>query len=227
MREADNDVGALRQLRSLIFDLDGTLVDSSQGILASLAEAFQQAGLELTQPLEPSLIGPPLADIIAFLNPHLSPSKKAEIVTCFRQNYDSGGYKQVKVFDGIENLIHRFHGLSISLHIATNKRARPAQLMLRYLGWEEIFSSVYSPDSITPAASQKRELLARQLHAENLAASACLYIGDRLEDWQSAKANTIRFALAQWGFASETLRFDDDSILLASPDPAQLLFALQ
>lgn len=227
MCEADNHVGSLGQLRALIFDLDGTLVDSSQGILTSLTEAFQQAGVELTHPLGPSLIGPPLDDIIVFLNPQLNKSQRSMIATCFKRNYDSWGYKKTIPFDGIERMLHQFRSLSISLHITTNKRATPTQLILQHLGWEEIFTSVYCPDSIAPASTQKQELLASQLRAEHLSAPCSLYIGDRLEDWHSAKANAMRFAWAQWGFTAENLSFDDDSILLSSPDSSLLISALR
>lgn len=227
MSEADSNIGAHGQLRSLIFDLDGTLVDSSHGILTSLAEAFQRVGVELTKPLEPSLIGPPLDDIIALLNPQLNQSQRTTIATCFKQNYDSWGYKQTLAFDGIGSLFRQLRTLPITLHITTNKRARPTQQILKHLGWEKVFNSVYCPDSISPAATQKQELLASQLRAENLSAPHSLYIGDRLEDWHAAKANAIRFAWAQWGFTTENLSFGDDSILLSSPDSSQLMSALR
>jgi len=210
-------------LRSIIFDLDGTLLDSSQGILSSLAVAFAVAGVQPTQVLEKSLVGPPLKEIVASLTYGLDDSTIAEIISSFKSHYDALGYKQTKPYSGIYKALNFLHLKGFDLHIATNKRAGPTHLLLDYLGLSGMFKSVYTPDSFTNSFRNKTELLAAQLNGESLSCALSLYVGDRHEDWYSAQANQIRFAWAQWAYSGTCLSFSDNSLVLHSPESLHAL----
>ena len=214
-------------LQSVIFDLDGTLIDSSPGILASLAFAFQSVGIIPNQALVSSLIGPPLRETILSLLTNSSEVQVRQITEAFKSHYDTEGFKSSLPYSGVASMLKRLLADQVPMHIVTNKRARPSRLILSNLGWTSYFVNVYSPDSIMPPSASKAELLATLLRDAGLMPDQCIYIGDRLEDWHSARANKVRFAWARWGFSSDELQFEDNSICLASADVdlVQAIFA--
>jgi len=73
--------------QAVIFDLDGTLVDSSVGILHSLAHAFHSHGITPLVPLEPSLIGPPLRETITALSADIDIAKSDAIIESFKSHF--------------------------------------------------------------------------------------------------------------------------------------------
>jgi len=203
---------------TIIFDLDGTLVDSSPGILASLETAFRLAEVDPIQPLHASLIGPPLRETVAHLAPRQSISKVDQIIANFKSSYDSSGYLSTKAYPGIFIMLCALKSSGFRLHIATNKRASPTRLILSCLGWNNFFESVYSPDSFLPESASKAKLISTQLDRECLSCHQALYVGDRLEDWHSAQANGLCFAWAHWGFGADHTGFPDDIITLPTPE---------
>jgi len=204
--------------RIIIFDLDGTLVDSSIGILASLENAFRLAEVDPVQPLHASLIGPPLRETVTLLAPRQSISKVDQIIAAFKSIYDSSGYLATKAYPDVSIMLSTLKSSGFRLHIATNKRATPTHLILSSLGWNDFFESVYSPDSVLPATASKAELITIQLDRECLSCHQTLYVGDRLEDWHSAQANGLCFAWAHWGFGADHTVFPEDIITLPTPE---------
>lgn len=203
---------------TIIFDLDGTLVDSSFGILASLETAFRLAEVDPVQPFHPSLIGPTLRETVALLAPRQSISKVDQIIATFKSSYDSSGYLATKVYPGVSTMLSALKSSGFRLHIATNKRASPTRLILSCLRWNDFFESVYSPDSVLPPSVSKAQLISIQLDRECLSCHQALYVGDRLEDWHSAQANGLCFAWAHWGFGANHTGFPEDIITLPTPE---------
>lgn len=211
-------------VQNVIFDLDGTLIDSSPGILASLTSALESSGITPNQPLDSSLIGPPLREMILSLVDKPTEAQFAYMTEAFKTHYDAEGFKSSLPYPGVSLMLKRLLANHVRLHIVTNKRARPTRLILSHLNWTSCFLNVYSPDSIVPPSASKAELLGAFLLDTGIIPEQCIYIGDRVEDWHSARSNHVRFVWARWGFSGDDLRFDDNSICLAVPD-ADLLSA--
>lgn len=185
---------------TIIFDLDGTLIDSSASILAGFAGAFAAEGLSPTQALRPEIIGPPLKETLAILAGSTDSALIDRLAGHFKAHYDTVGYRETTVFDGIPEMLAGLAGQGIPLHIATNKRLTPTRRILDFLGWSAYFRTVRALDAWEPAVGSKREMIARQLAEEALPASSTLYVGDREEDFLAASANHLQFALAAWGY---------------------------
>jgi phosphoglycolate phosphatase len=208
---------------AVIFDLDGTLVDSAPSILASLAYSFSAQNVTPNEPLQASLIGPPLHETVQSLAPQLTRAQIEPIIETFKHHYDTSGYLQTEVFPGVESMLQQLQAAKLNLAIVTNKRANPTQLILKHLGWSNRFMHAYSPDTFLPLLASKADLIGRLLRQTGWQPRNCLYIGDRIEDWQSAQSNGVRFGWAQWGFSKDALVFNDDSFLLSEPDSTVVL----
>lgn len=84
--------------RALLFDLDGTLIDSSASILAALASALDREGRAPAALLDASLIGPPLRATLR----QIAGSEEHDVIErlggYFRENYDTVGYRQTQPY---------------------------------------------------------------------------------------------------------------------------------
>ena len=208
---------------NLIFDLDGTLVDSSPGILASLSVAFSASKLEPVEPLNNRLIGPPLREVLHSLCADPEPAVLDNLINQFKAHYDTAGFKQTNPFPKVEEMIRTLSRAKIPMHIATNKRAHPTKQILDAMGWSRMFDKILSPDSFNPALPRKSAILIRLLAEANLASQDCLYIGDRYDDYKAAKEAGIQFALAEWGFEGDSSTFNEDTVILKTPSAEYLM----
>lgn len=188
---------------TLIFDLDGTLIDSAPSILAGLAHALAAAGHTAAVPLTAALIGPPLRATLATLAPGADDAALDRMVAHFKQYYDSEGYKLSTPYAGVAAALAKLHAGGATLHLATNKRYAPTALILAHLSWLPWFRSVYSLDKPGHRYADKSAMVAGQMAAEHIAANATgnsWYVGDRDEDRVAAEANGLGFIGVAWGY---------------------------
>jgi phosphoglycolate phosphatase len=211
----------MTKIKTIIFDLDGTLIDSSASILAGFAGAFAGEGVTPTQPLVQEIIGPPLKDTLAILAGSRDSSLIDRLAERFKQHYDTAGYRATTVFDGVPEMLRALHGGAKTLHIATNKRLHPTLKILDHLGWSGLFGQVKALDAWSPPAVNKAEMIRRLMAEERIAPDTALYVGDREEDFSAATANGLAFALAAWGYGGAPeiagcLRLDTPAALLVA-----------
>lgn len=216
----------MTRFSTLIFDLDGTLIDSAPAILASFRDAFAAAGLTPACAISPDIIGPPLRETLQLLSGSDDTSTLDTLTEHFKTAYDGEGLKQTAAYDGVGDMLEHLHTRGITLHIATNKRLHPTRRILQMLGWRDWFASVYALDMVSPRLPTKAAMIARQLHEQAIDPKQTAYIGDRREDGEAAASNELPFFAATWGYGS--LQPDE-----LQPDwqvathPAELLRALE
>lgn len=188
-------------IKTLIFDLDGTLIDSSSSILAGYSFALEMHKIAPRTELTAALIGPPLKITLSRISGSQDQDLLESLANSFKSYYDTEGYRLSRVFPGVREMLAGLRQNGIRLHIATNKRIHPTLLILECLGWSDIFGSVYGQDSVTPAFSSKGSMIRQQLLDQRILAEEAAYLGDRPEDGEAAEANGLRFYGAQWGYA--------------------------
>jgi phosphoglycolate phosphatase len=184
----------------VIFDLDGTLIDSAFSILASIQAAFNAAGLHPTKELEPKLIGPPLAETLTNLLGEQDAYRLPEVIEYFKRHYDESGYRTSQVYKGVPSMLDTLNRQGLYLLVATNKRILPTRKIIAHLDWAKLFEGVYALDYFNPPLMKKSEMLGRLLVELALDANDLIYVGDRLEDAQAAQDSGIPFILATWGY---------------------------
>ncbi|WP_306602959.1 HAD family hydrolase [Azonexus sp.] len=188
----------------ILFDLDGTLIDSAPAILASFREAFAQTGIAPVRSIDDSIIGPPLTETLQLISGSDDPALIARLAEAFKASYDSEGYKATAAYAGVAALLAHLAAAGRHLSIATNKRIHPTRLILAHLGWSDFFSHVYALDLFTPRLPDKATMIGRLLADQGIAKDQAIYIGDRSEDGESADANGLPFIAVTWGYGSLT-----------------------
>lgn len=201
----------------LIFDLDGTLVDSAPSILAGFAAVVARHGITPQVPLDSRLIGPPLLPTLARISGEQDSTTLAAMAQTFKAWYDSEGYTHTAVYAGIDDAL-RSLAERARLYIVTNKRILPTRQILAHLGWTPWFAGVYAQDAFEPPLPGKAAVIGHMLALHGIDAARARYIGDRAEDGDAATANGVPFAWATWGYGAELdLRGFIAPLTLAAP----------
>lgn len=190
----------LSTFQTVIFDLDGTLIDSSPSILKCFGHVLDEHGLTPLVPLCDALIGPPLRQTLVNLTRITDSAFLDRLVDGFKDCYDTEGYKETRVYAGVEALLFHLAAAGVSLAIATNKRRIPTLKILEYLGWERYFTLVGTLDTPSPPHADKGVLLGSLLRELSVQAADSVYMGDKLEDGKAAEANQMPFIAAGWGY---------------------------
>lgn len=184
---------------NLLFDLDGTLIDSADGIRWCAKRTFELLGLPLSE-LNEVPVGPP---ILATIRKHLgeyADSHFDEARRTYQNLYSMEGLKMVAVYDEIEKVVTEL-AQSNSLYIVTSKAEIFAQTIVKNLGWDKLFRRVYG-SGLNGEFMDKPELLKNVLNTEQLKLPVTRMIGDRSHDIIAAQKNGVRPIGVLWGYGS-------------------------
>lgn len=188
----------------LIFDLDGTLIDSAPSILAGFEGALKIHGLAPQVALTEKLIGPPLKETLRIVSGITDPEGLQQLADSFKAYYDDQGYQQSGVYPGIPEMLEKLHQRGLTLHIATNKRLLPTLKIIAHFGWAPWFTHIYALDVQNPPFAHKTAMVAGLLAQQGIAPETAIYIGDKAEDGEAAQANGLPFIAVHWGYGGFT-----------------------
>ncbi len=187
-------------ISAIIFDLDGTLIDSAPSILASFSYVFKKNSIQPLMPLTSSAIGPPLFQTLTYLS-GIKDVRKLEIMASdFKDYYDFEACTLSKPYEGVSEGLKLLTNSGLILHIATNKRYTPTKNIIKHLGWDNFFASVYTLDQVGSTFKSKSEMVGRQIIDFSLTSNKSLYVGDRVEDLEAAQNNELNFIGVSWGY---------------------------
>ena len=191
----------MEKKNSIVFDLDGTLIDSAETIILALESAFRKFQVIPVKPIDSSVIGPALDKILIELVPETSGNLIPGIFSSFREFYDDFFCVHCTVYpDVIEAL--EYLSLSKRLFVVTNKRVIPTKRILAHYNLDHLFENIYCIDSITKQGRQKRDIISHLLSDNKLESSDCIYIGDTVNDLESCSAVAVDFIFAEWGYGN-------------------------
>lgn len=189
------------KIKAVIFDLDGTLIESAPSILIGLEVAIKKSGLFPTLPLDSSLVGPPLKDTLRKLVGDQLNVDLDVLVSDFKAYYDTVGFKESRVYPGVQDMLNQLTNSNVSLYLATNKRLKPTLKIIDYFGWTSLFNGVYAIDKFVESQfSNKATMIGALIQAESIEKAHAIYVGDRIEDHDASAANGIDTILVNWGY---------------------------
>lgn len=180
-----------------IFDLDGTLADSSEGILESMELALASCGYPMIVRDPKRLIGPNLPISVAIANPNLDPETVARVVSAYREYYNRTGHKRSRLYPGAEEALAKLAETGRPAYILTNKIQLAADIIVRHLGLDRWIAGVFGQDAAERPKPERMMALVRSLRLAD-----GVLVGDGLDDHAAARAAGFRFLLARWGYGA-------------------------
>jgi phosphoglycolate phosphatase len=210
--------------RLVLFDLDGTLVDSTPGIVASVRHAASALGLpEPTAEQLRAMIGPPLQDGFA-LALRVPIADVPAAVAAYREHYAAGALLDVTVHDGVPELLDALTADGATLAVATSKPETFAVRVLEHTGLLPAFTSVHGA-TLDGVVRHKYQVVAAALAAHPGGRDPVL-IGDRSHDVLGAAAHGLPCIGAGWGPAEDG-ELDGAGAAFIAATPRDVLAALR
>lgn len=195
-------MGEKIKIKNIIFDLDGTIIDSAEGINSAFKNAYQQLyNVETVQNIK-SMIGPPIKEIFIKASGETDTGKIDTFVKLFQKYYDEVFYTETLIYNHLTDLLGFLKLNGISCFVATNKRLKPTMLILNQLNLTSYFKNIYTIDGIDGGHVNKIEMVKELLKNESLAAFETMLIGDTHEDFAAAQANKLDFIYADYGYGN-------------------------
>jgi len=186
--------------KNILFDLDGTLIDSAPGIEESFYIAYQKVYFKECPYVITKFIGPSIDQVLTAVNGETNLEMINHFVDAFKQHYDTEGYKKSKLYDDVESVLEVLLKNKSNLFIVTNKRVKPTKLILEYLSIYKYFNDIYCPDILEKKFKNKTDLVAHILKTNFLELSRTIMIGDTMHDGIAANENKLDFALVEYGY---------------------------
>jgi phosphoglycolate phosphatase len=214
---------------AVLLDLDGTLIDSYPGILASCKAALRALGHQPDDALDiRHLIGPPLDDILQGLLQTYGDDRLADAIAAYRQHYGDSGYLGSVPYPGIGDALAALKQRGMRLYLATSKRAIFAKRILDHLDFADYFDGIHGS---VPSGEldHKPELLAHVIAQHDLSPTGSVMVGDRRHDIAGAHAVGMRGLGVLWGYGSrdELETAGADQLVTSPADLAQTIGAMQ
>lgn len=186
---------------TILFDMDGTLIASSPGILAGVAYALEKFGIIESDPKNLlRFVGPPIKESFAEFY-GFDEEKIDRAVSYFREYYESKGMYENALYDGISDLLASLKAAGKTLIVTTSKTEPVARKIAEHLKIADYFDLIAgsTPDQ---SRSKKADVIAYAMQEEKLQAKDLIMIGDRKFDVIGAKQNDIATIGVLYGYGS-------------------------
>lgn len=187
---------------AVIFDFDGTICDTGEGILKSAKYALEAFGYNAPDYEELTcFIGPPL--LITFQEKFGADAARAdELVKKFRERYTNKGVFESKLYDGIKELLISLKKDNIKIGIASSKPQEYIETLLDHFGIKSYFDVICGV-TFTADCESKASIIARCQKELNIAGNECIMVGDKKYDIEGAKTNLIDSVGVLWGYGTK------------------------
>ncbi|WP_284141102.1 MULTISPECIES: pyrophosphatase PpaX [unclassified Virgibacillus] len=180
-------------IRTILFDLDGTLIDTNELIIASFIHTFKQYGREYTRAELKEFNGPPLKDTFASIDPN----KVEEMVETYRAHNFLHHDAYVKPFPHVIETLIELKNKQIQIGIVSTKMQKGVLKGLQVCGLEKMFDAIVTLDDVTNAKPNPEpvlkgmELLAGQ-------PESTLMVGDNYHDIEAGHRAGVQTAGVSW-----------------------------
>ena len=186
------------QIRYVIFDLDGTLLDTTEGILESAAYAARELGYpELPRETMLQFIGPPIqrSFMVHYGADEAAAQKAADV---FRNYYKTRALLKAAPYEGIYGLCERLKENGVRMAVATYKREDYALELLRHFHFDRYCDPMHGADNLN--VLKKEDILEMCIREMGARKEECVLIGDTEHDALGAQKAGVPFLAVTYGF---------------------------
>lgn len=190
--------------RIVIFDMDGTLIDSATDITLSINHVRKHHyGLDdLSQQFVVDAINASERNL-AFLfyeTQHYDDAAKA----LFEEHYHTQCIQNVRAYQGISDVLHKLHSQGCILGVATNAPSKFAKRMLSHLELSDYFTHIIGADNVQfPKPNPQMLEIHLEHHGFIASRDRAWMIGDNIKDMEAARNANISSIFATWGFSED------------------------
>lgn len=203
-------------INGVLFDLDGTLLDTSEGIINSVKYTIERLGLKkLPDSVLLQFIGPPIQNsLIKYCC--LSYDEAQEGANVFRNYYKKECLYQAHVYDGIIRLLANLQKKGLRIGVATYKREDYAISILKYFGLSNYCLVAHGADNDNKLT--KADIIDNVCQELMTEKSSTVLVGDTEFDRIGANASGINFIGVTWGFGySKNVTYSQNIVLVDTP----------
>ncbi len=186
----------------VLFDLDGTLFDSSEGVMECYRAGLEHFGIYVEDDSQlNAVIGPSLYTSYREIF-HLDDAQAHEAIEIYREKYHSEGVYKCRMYEGLEDALKELSQSGLTLCVATSKPQIMAEKIMDFSGLNKYFS-VVSGESLDEDVSDKSLLINTALERANFADKAkAVMVGDRFYDIKGAKRAGVHSIGVTYGFGT-------------------------
>ena len=189
-------------LRLVVFDMDGTLIDSQHHIIASMTRAFSENGFAAPDPASVRAgVGLPLETIIRSLLPEQEPDVYERLVVTYRDDHRDKldrGERHEPLMPGAREVIERLDAAGYLIALATGKGTRGARHALEVHGLIDYFVSIQTAN--TAPGKPHPGMLLQAMDAAGAEASDTVMVGDTVYDLETARNASVASVGVTWGY---------------------------
>ncbi len=180
---------------TVIFDFDGTLFDTSDGIISHLERTLKETEqAPLSRETLRKFIGPSL--LVSFTKYCGMNEKEAlAAIAIYRSEYDSEGFKLSKPYDGIEELLIELRANGIKTAVASAKPQYILDPTVDYFGFRKYFDRIVGTQTEGRPSNDKKEIVKKCIIGER-----AVMVGDSVYDIDGGKDNGIDTIAVTYGF---------------------------
>ena len=186
--------------KTILFDLDGTLTDSGEGIINCSILALEHYGLPIPSREEMRVfVGPPLRDTM--IKYGVPPEKAEESIKIFRSRYETVGIYENHPYPGIAELLSSLKDAGHKLYVATSKPEYMAQQVLDRFDMSKYFDLICG--ALADASRDKKEDVIAYLLEQTGDLEHTVMVGDTEFDVLGAAYHGIPTIGVTWGYGTE------------------------
>ncbi len=213
------------KFKLVIFDLDGTLMDTSSGIFATANKAVELVGRKPEHDISQlsKFIGPPIVQ--CFINTyHLEEELIPDAIEHYRKEYLIRGQFGAKEYPLMKSTLGKLKEKGYLLAVGTLKTENLALSMMDHFGFAPYFSSIRGADPISKLS--KADIVNNVLADLHIDATDAVLVGDTVHDEEGAKNAKVSFIAVDYGFGFPRGQAKTDSMMAVVSSPEELLSLL-
>ena len=184
--------------KAIIFDFDGTLVDSEKAIYECFQSITKRIAPERGNFAKNILIGPPLRDTASEILGPKHQDQLNKFVNLFIEMHDEKAIKHTKPYPDVINVLHALNKDNIIMAIATNKRQIPSIKLIDHFGWKDYFKFIECSDS--QKQIRNKDQMIQDIINQDKSFCEAYFIGDTVNDGLSANLSQLPFIKACYGY---------------------------